>query len=139
MSKASRLKRAHKKKARPVRIVPTTHGGSRRLMKRMSAEYPDVLQNIEFALVTNWRENGQVDDAAVAEALRAALRGEPAAGDPRVEAMVEDLASMREGRSDVPDHTWRDALLTVLQSVRRHSCCRPGERKYLRFTDRFIL
>jgi hypothetical protein len=138
MSKASRLRRAHRKKRRPIKVLPTRSLGSRRLMKRMSRDHPDLLQNIEFVLVTDWRENHQVDDAAAEEALRTVL-GEGTPRSPLAEGIVEHLAAMREFRSDIPDHIWRDAVLTVLQSVRRHSLRRPGEQAYLRFASPFIL
>ena len=136
MSKTSRLKRAHRKKLLK-KVHPTRPLGSGKLLRRMSRGYRDVLQNIEFVLVTEWRDIPRADDADVEKALLGALNGE-ARGDARVHRMVDGLSEMRAFRSDIVEPTWRDCLRTVLQSVRRHSSRRPGERSYLHFAAAFI-
>ena len=106
-------------------------------LQHMSNEYEDVLQNIEFVLVQGYREDRSIDDVIVAEALLGALHGEVPAGE-RSGRLAEKLAGMRQVRRDVPDNVWRNCLRTVLQSVRRHSSGRRGNRSYLLFVEGFI-
>jgi len=112
--------------------------GSLRLMKRMVHDHQDILQNIEFIFVTRYRQEGDIDDAAVARTLQAALNDD-SPQDSVCISLAETLEEMREFRSDVSDEIWRDGLLTVLQSVQRHSRLRPGETEYLDFVSEFIL
>ena len=136
MSKQSRLRRAHKKK-RPVR-VPAMPNRSRDPMHRMVRNHQDILQNIEFVLVTSSRDDPTVDDAAADRALTCAMRG-GAPDDPQVADILTGLQAIRQVRPETPDAIWQDGLLTVLQSVRRHSTRLPGERRYLQFVSRFII
>ena len=48
---------------------------SHKLMKLMSRDHQDILQNIEFILVSGYREDQSIDDRIVAEALKAAIAG----------------------------------------------------------------
>jgi len=112
--------------------------GSRKLMKRMSRDHLDVLQNIEFALVSAYRNDRDVDDCVVAEALNAAIH-DAVPDEPRARSLVHQLASVREFRADMADNIWRDALRTVLQSVQRHSTFKRGSTEYLDFVSTFIL
>jgi len=144
MSKLKRLKRKRvlQKKANIRQMVlqrnSSTTLGSRKLLKRMTRDHQDVLQNIEFVLVTGYRDDGNIDDRIVAEALKAAIHhGVPE--DPRAISLNEGLEGIRELRSDVSDDIWRDGLRTVLQSVHRHSSLKPGSRGYLNFVSDFIL
>jgi hypothetical protein len=105
-------------------------------MKSMTRGHQDVLQNVEFVLVTSHRQDSTVDDKIVAEALRASINQTESTG--KVAEIVDALASIREFRSDIDDSVWRDALIVVLDSVRRHSQLRPGETGYLDFVARFI-
>ncbi len=101
-------------------------------MKHMARNYLDVLQNIEFALVSGYRSDRSIDDCIVADALIAAiLDAEPQ--DSRAQSLNESLENIHELRSDVPDDIWRDGLRTVLESVHRHSSLKPGCRWYLDF------
>ncbi len=110
--------------------------GSRKLLKRMPRDHLDVLQNIEFILVTDYRDDRSIDDCIVADALIAAiLDAEPE--DSRAQSLNESLENIRELRSDVSDDIWRDGLRTVLQSVHRHSSLIPGCRWYLDFVSDF--
>lgn len=112
--------------------------GSHRLMKRMARDHQDILQNIEFALVSGYRENHSIDDCIVANALEAAILGnEPE--DSRAISLNEALEDIRQLRSDVSDDIWTDGLRTILQSVHRHSSLKPGCRWYLDFASKFIL
>ena len=111
--------------------------GDGKLMDRMHRDHLDVLQNIEFVLVTGYREDRAVDDRIVAEALKAAIHGEIPAEGPG-QSLCEGLNAMRDFRADVSDATWRDALRTILQSVSRHSNARAGETGYLDFVKDFV-
>jgi single-stranded DNA-specific DHH superfamily exonuclease len=139
--KRMRRQRAARKKAN-IRLM-SLHSGmketpeSRKLMKRMVRDHQDVLQNIEFILVSRYRENRRIDDRIIADALKATIHGNTAE-DALAESLKEGLEEMRLFRSDVSDDVWRDGLRTVLQSVHRHSYLRPGEREYLDFVSNFI-
>ena len=143
MSKLKRMrrKRAAQKKAN-IRLM-SLHGGLKetratgKLLRRMTRDHVDVLQNIESVLISAYREDGSIDDRIIAEVLKAAIRGEEPES-ARAQSLNEDLTEMRELRADVPDKIWRDGLRTVLQSVQRHSNLRPGEREYLDFVSDFI-
>jgi len=144
MSKLKRMrrKRAARKKAN-IRLMSLQGGmkeapGSGKLLKRMTRDHQDLLQNIEFVFISRYREDQRIDDRIVADALKAALHGETA-DDALAESLNKGLEEIRLFRSDVPDDIWRDGLLTVMQSVRRHSRLRPGEREYLDFVGHFIL
>ncbi len=111
--------------------------GSGKLMKRMTRDHQDVLQNIEFILVTGYRDDHSIDDCIVADALEAAILGsEPE--DCRARSLNEALEEIRQLRSDVSDDIWTDGLRTVLQSVHRHSRLTPGCTWYLDFASQFI-
>ena len=144
MSKVKRLKRkrALQKKAN-IRQMASQKNlgatlGSRKLMKRMSRDHLDILQNIEFVLVSGYRSDSSIDDHIVADALKAAIYGE-VSDDTRAQSLNERLENIRELHSDIPDDVWRDGLRTVLQSVHRHSSLKSGSRAYLDFTSDFIL
>ena len=106
-------------------------------MKRMAREHEDVLQNIEFALVNGHRDDPDVDDHAVVEALQASLTDVPH-DDPRVDGLAMALRAMRQFREDIDDATWIQALRVVADSVRRHSELRPGETSYLSFVSDYV-
>lgn len=139
--KRMRRKRAARKKAN-MRLI-SLHSenremlGPRKLLKRMTRNHQDILQNIEFILVTGYRDNPRIDDRIVADALKAAIRGDTAE-DALAESLNEGLEEMHMFRSDVSDDVWRDGLRTVLQSVHRHSDLMPGRREYLDFVCDFI-
>jgi uncharacterized alpha-E superfamily protein len=143
MSKLKRMRRklAERKKAN-IRLM-SLHSGmretpeSRKLMKWMVRDHQDVLQNIEFIIISEYRENRRIDDRIVADALKAAIHSETAEND-LAESINQALEETRMIRSDVSDDIWRNGLQTVLQSVHRHSYLRPGEREYLDFVSNFI-
>lgn len=144
MSKLKRMrrKRALQKKAniremalkRDLKATP----GSGKLMKQVTSDHQDVLQNIEFVLVTGYRDDRSIDDCIIAETLKAAIQ-DYLPQDPRAISLNKSLEGIRELRSDVSDDIWQDGLRTVLQSVHRHSTLRPGSRQYLDFVSDFIL
>lgn len=144
MSKVKRLKRkrALQKKANIRQMALKKNLGAtlkpQKSMKRMARDHLDVLQNIEFALVSRYRSDRSIDDRIVADALRAAIL-DTAPEDIRAQSLNEGLEDIREIRSDVSDDIWRDGLRTVLQSVHRHSSLIPGSRGYLDFVSDYIL
>jgi hypothetical protein len=143
MSKLKRMKRkrAKQKKANIRRMALQKDLratlGPNKLLKRMTRDHVDILQNIEFTLISDYRENRSIDDRIIADTLKASIRGEEPE-DSRSQKLNDSLEAMREFRSDVPDDLWRDGLRTVLQSVHRHSNLRPGERNYINFVSDFI-
>ncbi len=103
----------------------------------MTRDYLDVLQNIEFSIVSTFRHCGDIDDRIIASALKAMVAGgEPT--DDLSNMLVEDLEDVRMERSDVPDTIWQNGLKVVLESVHTHSGARPGDRDYLKFVLRYL-
>ena len=143
MSNLKRMqrKRADRKKAN-IRLM-SLHGGTKeapgsgKLLKRMTRDHHDLLQNIEFIFISEYRDDRRIDDRIVADTLKAAISGDMAV-DALAESLNKDLEEIRRLRSDISDDIWRDGLRTVLQSVQRHSNLRPGEREYLDFVSNFI-
>ena len=133
--KASKEK-ARKEKQRQAKAVKAQQH-SRRLLRRMSEEHPDILQNIEFGIVTAWRDDDSIDDCVVLEALRVHRCGEESE-DARVRSIVHYLEQFREMRSDCSEEMWEDCLRVVSDSVRTHSLLEPESTGYLRFASRFI-
>ncbi len=113
---------------------------SKMSMKQMSRDHLDVLQNIEFALVTLAREDRSIDDRMVDAALREEMQRGGAGEDtsPQVEMLCELLQTIRSTREDVSDELWRAGLRTVRDSVRRHSHLHPGEKAYLQFVSQYV-
>ena len=111
--------------------------GSGKLMKRMSRDHLDLLQNIEFILIKRYQEDDTIDDRLVAEALKATIDNVVPQNE-RAASIKESLQGIRELRSDIPDDIWRDGLRTVLQSVHRHSDLKPGSAYYLDFVSEFV-
>ena len=70
---------------------------SKMSMKQMSRDHLDVLQNIEFALVTLAREDRSIDDRMVDAALREEMQRGEAGEDtsPQVEMLCELLQTIR--------------------------------------------
>ncbi|MFB0553186.1 MAG: hypothetical protein ACETWQ_07720 [Phycisphaerae bacterium] len=144
MSKVKRLKRkrAVQKKSNIRQMALQKKFGAtlkpRKSMKRMARDHLDVLQNIEFTILSRYRSDRSIDDRIVDDALIAAiLDAEPE--DSRAQLLNESLENIRELRSDVSDDIWREGLRTVLQSVHRHSSLKPGNKWYLDFVSDFVL
>ena len=84
MSKLKRMrrKRADQKKAN-IRLM-SLHGGTKeatgsgKLLKRMTRDHHDLLQNIEFIFISEYRDDRRIDDRIVADTLKAAIRGDTA-------------------------------------------------------------
>ena len=143
MSKVKRLKRkrALQKKSNIRQMALQKKFGAtlrpRKSMKHMARDHLDVLQNIEFVLVSGYRSDRSIDDCIVADVLIAAiLDAEPE--DSRARSLNENLENIHELRSDVSDDIWRDGLRTVLESVHRHSSLKPGSRGYLDFVSDYV-
>jgi hypothetical protein len=144
MSKLKRMRRKREARKKANIRLMSLHGGTKeepgsgKLLKRMTRDHHDLLQNIEFIFISRYREDRRIDDRIVADALKAALHGDMAV-DILAQSLNKGLEEMRLFRSDISDDIWRDGLRTVLQSVRRHSNLRPGEREYLDFVCNFVL
>jgi hypothetical protein len=122
-------------------ILPYEDDRRRRVgFKHMTRDHPDVLQNIEFALVTVANEDSGIDDRAIHEALQSSLKrsSADAPDDPRVIAIREILDVFHENRDDVSDTIWDAGLHTIAESVRKHSGLAPGEKSYLSFVSRYV-
>lgn len=130
IKKANRCRKTHRKS-----LKETLH--AQKLMKRMTKDHLDVLQNIEFILVTRYREDSTIDDRIIADALKTAIDNEIPQDNLSI-SINKSLQGMRDIRSDVPDDVWRAGLRTVLQSVHRHSNLQPGSTDYLDFVFEFI-
>ena len=139
MSKVKRMKqkRDAQKKANIRQMSVKKEMGSAKLLKRMSRDHLDVLQNIEFTLVSGHRKDPTIDDRIIADALKAAIGGD-VSEDAGAQSLSEGLEEIRQLRSDVSDDVWLDGLRTVLQSVHTHSSLRPGSRAYLDFVSGFV-
>ena len=113
------------------------YDASGKVYRRMTRDHQDVLQNIEFALLSTWRTYPTIDDADVKQALTACVDGVPAE-DADAYRLQMALDNVREVRDDVSDDLWRDGLRVVLHSVHNHSTATRGATGYLRFIDMFI-
>ena len=110
---------------------------SESLFHRMTNNHIDILENIEFSLVSAYRSNPTIDDRNVAATLEAVIKGvEPT--DILTVLLAKALKSARELRTDVADDLWRDGLNVVLQSVKDHSNLKVGNRDYLEFAGLFL-
>ena len=103
----------------------------------MMEHHQDVLQNIEFALISCCRDNSEIDDMIIADALKAAILSQEPVHQLSTK-LLNALQDIRDVRSDVLDNIWRDGFRVVLNSVKRHSNLRPGDKKYINFVSQFI-
>ena len=110
---------------------------SDKLLRRMTRDHLDVLQNIEFSLVSAHRDDNSIDDLKIATALKAAICGD-FSEDYGVNSLIDGLDQIRRLRSDVSDEVWQAGLQTVLKSVRRHSSLKASDRGYLNFVSSFL-
>jgi uncharacterized alpha-E superfamily protein len=111
--------------------------GMSEMEDRIIAEHQDVLQNIEFALVTRYREDPRIDDLILAEALTGAILDTQPISE-LVQSVMEALGAIRAFREGLADQAWKECLQTVLRSVRRHSHCHRGQRDYIDFISPFL-
>jgi hypothetical protein len=139
LRKQLRKKRKHREmraQRPPVSLKPA----SAHQTSRFARDHLDVLQNIEFAIVSCYREDphGQIDDATVMRALQRSLLGESPDVSP-VGLLMEAIAAVRSTRDDTPDSIWNDAMRVVMASIENHSSRDPGKTEYLDFVDEFIV
>jgi len=137
MSKQSKMRKESRRKAKKKEITRRVED-AHMLMKRMTRDHIDVLQNIEAILVFGYRADHSIDDNVVMDTLRGALQDKVPA-DPRASIMLENLEKVFSTRGDVSKETRADALRVVMQSVGRHSTLMPGSREYLNFVCQFIV
>ena len=71
---------------------------SSKLLKRMTRDHQDVLQNIEFTLVSCYRDDRSVDDRRIAAALKVAIGGD-LSEDSGTQSLAECLDRIRQVRS----------------------------------------
>lgn len=135
-SKRNLIKKASRRRSAGRKSLKETLKESR-FMKRMTRDHVDVLQNIEFILVTSYRENRSIDDRIIADGLKAAIDNDVPQDEGAI-SIKENLQDMYQFRGDISDDIWRAGLRTVLQSVRRHSDLRPASTDYLDFVSEFI-
>ena len=109
-----------------------------KIFKQMTRDHLDVLQNIEFSIVSTCRDCSGIDDKIIASALKAAIAGDEPA-DALSALLINDLANTRRMRADVPDTIWTNGLKVVLESVLNHSDAQPGDRDYLTFIQNFVV
>jgi len=108
-----------------------------KIFKQMTSDHVDVLQNIEFSIVSASRCNSNIDDRVVASVLKTAIAGGDAA-DELSHSLIKALEDIRLLRADVSDEIWKNGLKVVLQSVCDHSDMRTGDRDYLEFISSFL-
>lgn len=108
-----------------------------KLMKRMTRDHLDVLQNLEFVFARRHRQQRDIDDRTVVAAIHACLT-KAVPEDPIASELVAALDEIRGLRADVSDDLWRDAFLVIEDSVKFHSRLRPGETSYLVFIQQFV-
>ena len=105
--------------------------------KFMTEHHVDILQNIEFSLVTAWRDDSDIDDKDTAAALKTVIN-EGQAENQQVKSLVSVLENIRMQRLDVSDDIWKKGLKVVLDSVYTHSNAKEGDTDYLEFASDFI-
>lgn len=108
-----------------------------KIYRQMTRDHLDVLQNIEFCIVSAARRCNEIDDKVIALALKAAIDGIEPDGEV-TSLLVNDLENTRLVRSDVPDTIWINGLKVVLQSVHTHSETRASDRDYLDFVQNYV-
>ena len=106
-------------------------------MKKMMRDYPDVLQNIEFTLVSGYRQDRGIDDRMALTALQCILHDNVPDDLPTI-TLAENLVDAEEMRPDVPKQIWNEGLRVVMESVRTHSTLKQGATEYLDFVSQFI-
>ena len=110
-----------------------------KIFKRMTRDHLDVLQNIEFSILSTCRNHDDIDDRIIASALKTAVAGSEPVGELSA-ILINDLVQIRQMRGDsVPDNIWTDGLKVVLRSIRNHSDTQPGDRDYLTFMQNYVV
>ena len=97
---------------------------------QMAEDHPDVLQNIEFALVRAYRENDEVDDQMAWQAVQTHMAARRSDNE-LVQPMVAALDHMRATRVDLNETLWRRGLQAVKEAIRGASDLQEGTTDYL--------
>lgn len=119
-----------KRSPRPETATSYGTGAKSRKFTQMTEEHPDVLQNIEHALVDGYQTNDEVDDQLAWQALRthmAARRSENG----NVQPMVDALDRIRSIRVDLNETLWRRGLQAVDEAICGSSDLQEGTTDYL--------
>ncbi len=136
MSMQSKQRRDSKKKTIMKKTANKTKDPIK-MMKRISENHLDLLQNIEFTLISCYRSDKTVDDCVLRDALKVILF-KKTYGDLRVQEVVTQLKVIRAMRADISEDIWNDALQVVLDSIHTHSTLTPDARGYINFVSPFI-
>jgi hypothetical protein len=120
---------------RPV-VVPTGDVRSDR-WHEITTHHADLLANIEGTILETARDVTGLCDHWTHLGLIGAMRDDMP-DHPCSLMLYETLKKLRQGRDDVADELWLDALRVVDQSVRDHSSLRHGDRSYLSFIGAFF-
>ena len=108
-----------------------------KMLKQMARDHLQVLHCIESSIVHTCRDHDDIDDRAIALALKTTIDGsEPA--DPLSAVLISDLAESRQMYDPVPDDIWIKGLKVVLFSVNNHSDKKPGTKDYLDFASAYV-
>jgi hypothetical protein len=110
----------------------------RKIFREMTRDHVDVLQNIEFCIVSAAREDRKIDDRAVASALKATI-AETMPTNEIAAKLTGELENARLLRSDVDESIWKNGLKVVLESVHTHSNAQPGDYDYLSFISDYVI
>jgi len=107
------------------------------MFREMTRHHVDVLQDIEFSIVSAWRRDERIDDRAVSLALKAVIAG-TGTTDELAGSVAQALRNGRQLRADVSEEIWTKGLKVVLESVHNHSAARDGDVDYLEFIESFV-
>lgn len=127
------VKRRFKKRRKYERVEKPA-----KIFKQMTRDHVDVLQNIEFSIVSTCRSYDDIDDRVITSALKTAIDGSEPVGELSA-VLVNDLAGFRGIRPPVPDDIWTKGLKVVMESVHTHSDTKPGDRDYLAFIRNYVI
>jgi len=131
---ASKKRRKKHPRLQPKDLSPISHS----LKRKITGEYTDLLQNIEFAIVSCWDLDSGVNDLVVHQAVRAVILDELPAENSS-QRVVLALRKIRDFREDIPEEIWTDALRVIIDSVKFHSTLREDSSEYLEFVSNFVV
>jgi hypothetical protein len=103
----------------------------------ITTHHADLLANIEGTILETARDVTGLCDHWTHLGLIGAMRDDMP-DHPCSLMLYEAIKKLRQGRDDVADDLWLDALRVVDQSVRDHSSLRHGDRSYLSFIGAFF-
>ena len=142
-SQSEQLKLARKRRARrptpTVQLPPTKLTVNHRERERVTNSHAWLLMRIERTLVASWQDHADVDDHAVASALRLAItNGSGSNGN--IPDHVREIASRLTALDALAEtnQVLNVALRTIYSSVKTRSGCRPHEYNYLNYAREFV-